>query len=100
MCIATTEDWSGTVTNNNININSANGQNNGSNVMTPNNSCSSDGGMSNSIVGGCNIGIGAINNNETSPKSSSGQHMHHHSSATAFSAAAGFWSAAYQGKKT
>ena len=94
------EDWSGNVTNNNININTANGtNNNGNNIMTSNNSCGSDGALSSNIVGGCSLEIGSINNNETSPKSSSNQqHMHHHSSATAFSAAAGFWSAAYQGK--
>ena len=96
------EDWSGNVTNNNININTANGSNsnNGNNIMTSNNSCSSDVALSSSIVGGCSLELGSINNNDTSPKSSSNQqHMHHHSSATAFSAAAGFWSAAYQGKK-
>ena len=37
--------------------------------MTSNNSCSSDGAMSNSIIGGCNIGIGNINNNETGTQS-------------------------------
>ena len=88
------------MTNNNININTANGSNNGNNVMTSNNSCSSDVALSSSIVGGCSLELGSINNNDASPKSSSNQqHMHHHSSATAFSAAAGFWSAAYQGKK-
>ena len=67
--------------------------------MASHNSCSSDGGLASSIVGG-HLGIGSMaNNNETSPKSSSNQQHHHHSSsATAFSAAAGFWSAAYQGK--
>ena len=74
--------------------------NNASNVMAASNPSNSDGVMSNSIIGSCHVGIGNINNNETSsPKSSSTQHMHHHSSATAYSAAAGFWSAAYQGKR-
>ena len=87
------------MTNNNVNINTANGGNSGNNVMASHNSCSSDGGLASSIVGG-HLGIGSMaNNNETSPKSSSNQQHHHHSSsATAFSAAAGFWSAAYQGK--
>ena len=88
------------MTNNNNGNAAANGSNNGNNAMAANNSCSSiDAGLSSSIVGGgCNLGI---NNNESSSKSSSThhQHMHHHSSATAFSAAAGFWSAAYQGKQ-
>ena len=87
------------MTNNNANA-AANSSNTGNNSMTSNNSCTSlEAGLSGSIVGGsCSLGM---NNNESSPKSSSThhQHMHHHSSATAFSAAAGFWSAAYQGKK-
>ena len=103
MYIVAAEDWSGNVANNNLNINPAtNGSNNGNNVMTTNNSI--DGvALSNSMIaGGCSLG--GINNRETtSPKSSSNpqQHsMHHHSSsATAFSAATGFWSAAYQGKQ-
>ena len=84
------------MSNNNINIDTVTGSNSGP-AMTSNNSCNSDGTMSNS-VSGCNNDIGRLNNNEASSKSSSSQHIHHHSPATAFSAAAGFWSAAYQGK--